>query len=362
MDAPLAAAPAPLASPLPSPQELCRSLPLPPSTARRVARTRQAIRDILHGRDAQRWLVIVGPCSLHDPTAALDYAARLERLQRELDDVLLLVMRTYVEKSRSALGWKGLANDPDLDGRCDVARGLRLARELLLQIGARDVACAAELLEPAVVPFLSDLLSWGAIGARTAESPIHRQLASGLGLPVGFKNTTDGRVQPALDAILSASRGHCFPGLGPTGRLAVLRTRGNPDAHLVLRGGCAGPNHDPLGVARSVRSLGRLGLRRGVLVDCSHGNSGKQPARQAQVCRDVRDQWRAGQGGLMGVKLESHLLPGRQEPSRPALLYGTSVTDACIGWAETETLLKELAASLGRKTRAAPGRGPSPGS
>jgi 3-deoxy-7-phosphoheptulonate synthase len=312
-----------------------------------VARARGAIRDVLHGRDPRRLVVVVGPCSIHDPELALEYAERLRPLARELEGELVVVMRTYFEKPRTALGWKGFLNDPRLDGSCDVAEGIRRARALLLELGERGLACATELLDPITPQYLADLISWAAIGARTSESQTHREMASGLSMPVGFKNGTDGYLDAAAHALAAARQRHAFLGVDLYGRAAVVHTRGNPDGHLVLRGGRGGPNHGPEHVARAA-ALGRAqGIARPVMVDCSHGNSERDPRRQAEVCRAVLAQVRAGERALMGLLLESHLEEGSQPfaPGRP-LARGVSITDPCIGMAETEPLLREIAAAV----------------
>jgi 3-deoxy-7-phosphoheptulonate synthase len=331
-------------SPLVSPRAVKAELPATPRAVATVRRARAQVRDLLHGRDRRRLLVVVGPCSLHDEAAALAYAERLRVLARETDDALLVVMRSYFEKPRTALGWKGLINDPHLDGSCDIPHGLRLARRILLQLGELEVPCATEILDPVTPQYLADLISWAAIGARTTESQTHRELASGLSMPVGFKNGTDGSLQAAANALVSAAHPHHFLGIDASGATAVVRTRGNADGHLVLRGGSGGPNHDPASVAKAAALAGARSLARGVLVDCSHDNSGKDPTRQAEVCRATLAQWREGRDALLGVMLESHLHPGRQDWAGGApLAYGVSLTDACIGFEETEGLLRELA-------------------
>jgi 3-deoxy-7-phosphoheptulonate synthase len=333
--------PDPADAALPSPRALRRELPLPPRARAAVARGREAVRDALHGRD-RRLVVIAGPCSIHDPGAALDYAARLAELAARLADRLVVVMRTFLEKPRTATGWKGLLSDPHLDGSGDVAAGLRAARRLLAAVGALGLPCAAEVLDPVASPFLADALAWGGIGARTSESQVHRQLASGLPYPVGFKNGTGGCLAAASNAMLAAGRPHRFPGVGPDGRVRVVATRGNPDRHIVLRGGTAGPNYGEVSAAAA--RVADQGIARPVLVDCSHDNSGHDPARQGAVCRAVLRARREGQTPLLGVMLESFLEPGRQDfaPGR-ALRYGVSITDACMGWSETAELLREAA-------------------
>jgi 3-deoxy-7-phosphoheptulonate synthase len=331
--------------PLIPPREVKAMLPASASAAEVVLRARQAIRDVLHGRDRRRLVVIVGPCSLHDPDAALDYAERLRGATAGCEDELVVLMRTYFEKPRTTVGWKGLINDPHLDGSCDIAEGLVRARRLLLRINALGLPCATELLDPVIPQYTADLLSWAAIGARTTESQTHREMASGLSMPVGFKNGTDGSLQIALDAMISASHPHSFLGINRDGLTSVIKTRGNPDRHLVLRGGGGRPNYGAARVAQAARAV--AGIARAVLVDCSHDNSGKDHTRQGPICREVLAQFRGGQDSLMGLLIESNLRPGRQPWGRaPTLEYGVSITDACIGWEETETLLGEIAATV----------------
>ncbi|HTO06266.1 MAG TPA: 3-deoxy-7-phosphoheptulonate synthase [Myxococcota bacterium] len=335
-----------IASHLPTPAALAARLPRSPRAAATVERGRGALRDALHGKDP-RFVAIVGPCSIHEPASALEYARRLARLRDELGGTLTLIMRTYFEKPRSALGWKGLINDPELDGSCDLAAGLERARETLLALNELGVPCASELLDPIVRHYTGDLLAWACIGARTSESQIHREMASGLPCPVGIKNPTSGEIGPAVDAIVAARGCHRHLGISPDGGFSRIETPGNPDAHLVLRGGANGPNFGPDGVARAAESLAPLALPRPVLVDCSHGNSRKDPRRQPAVFRAVLEQFGAPGTPLLGAMLESHLREGRQElaPGRsPA--YGVSITDACLGWEETESLLREAAGRL----------------
>ncbi len=335
---------------LPSPAALKQRLPVPPEAVRSVLAGRSALRDALHGRDG-RLLAIVGPCSLHDPEAALDYARRLAPLARELAGELVVLMRTYFEKPRTTVGWKGLINDPGLDGSCDVTRGLATARELLVRINALGLGCATEFLDPVAPQYLADLIAWAAIGARTTESQTHREMASGLSMPVGFKNSTSGDVQVALDALVAARHPHVFLGIDSAGAASVVRTTGNRDVHVVLRGGRAAPNADAATIEALARRLAELELARGIVVDCSHDNSRKQAANQGLVCREVARLHRGGAPGILGVMLESHLFEGRQDwKPAAALRYGVSITDACIGFEETEALLRELAGEC------APGR------
>ena len=331
--------------PLIPPKQAKAMLPISTTAAEVVLRTRRAIRDVLHGRDRKRLVVIVGPCSLHDPEAALDYAERLRRATATSEAELVVLMRAYFEKPRTTVGWKGLINDPHLDGSCEVAEGLMLARRLLLRINEMGLPCATELLDPVTPQYTADLLSWAAVGARTTESQTHREMASGLSMPVGFKNGTDGGLQIALDAMISASHPHSFLGINADGLTSVIKTRGNPDRHLVLRGGGNGSNYGPAEVARAAQEA--TGITRGVLVDCSHDNSGKDHTRQGPICREVLGQLRGGQNALMGLLIESNLRPGRQSwGGRATLEYGVSITDACIGWEETETLLGEIAETV----------------
>ena len=334
---------------LPPPSELKTSHPMSTTAARVVLRSRNAIRDVLHGRDQKRQVAIVGPCSLHDPEAALDYARRLLPLAKELEGELIVLMRTYFEKPRTTIGWKGLVNDPHLDGSCRVGEGLALARQLLLEINDLGLPCATEFLDPISPQYLADAVSWAAIGARTTESQTHREMASGLSMPVGFKNGTDGGHRVATDAMVASAHPHSFLGVTHEGTAAVVKTGGNPDTHIVLRGGRGTTNYDHESVERVAKDL----KTRGVLVDCSHGNSFKDPARQADALRDVAGQVRSGSEAIMGVMIESHLEEGRQDwkPDQP-LRYGVSITDGCIGFEETDGLLRELSASVRARKRA----------
>ena len=331
--------------PLVAPRTLKEKLPITEKAAATVLAARRAVRDVIHGRDARRLVVIVGPCSIHDPDAALEYASRLERAAEPLRGELRVLMRTYCEKPRTTVGWKGLVSDPHLDGSCDVAAGLELSRRLLLRINELGLPCATELLDPITPQYTADLVSWAAIGARTTESQTHREMASGLSMPVGFKNGTDGGLRIALDAMISASHSHSFLGINADGLTSVIKTRGNPDRHLVLRGGGGRSNYGAAEVARMAEAA--PGIARGVLVDCSHDNSGKDHTKQGQVCREVLAQCRGGQSAIMGLLIESNLRPGRQDWREGAPLeYGVSITDACIGWEETEALLGEIAGTV----------------
>lgn len=321
-----------------------------PSTKRidaGVGRARQAIRDVIHGRDRGRLLVVVGPCSIDDAEAACDYAARLARVAAATRDQLVVIMRTYFEKPRTALGWKGLINDPHLDGSCDIEAGLLLAREILLRINEMGLPCGFEALDPLTPPYIADLLSWAVVGARTTESQTHRQMASGLPMPVGFKNATDGNVEVCRHAMTVAGRPHTFLAIGADGRAAVVRTNGNPDRHVVLRGGGGRSNYETQDVARAAALLRPAAGTRPLMIDCSHDNSGKDHRRQGMVCREVLRQVRAGDERILGLLLESHLRPGKQEWRQGAPReYGVSITDACIGWKETERLLLEAAEAV----------------
>ncbi|MDE2695407.1 MAG: 3-deoxy-7-phosphoheptulonate synthase [Chloroflexota bacterium] len=333
--------------PLPTPRELEAELPLSDEVQASVLSGRRAVEDILDGRDS-RLLVIAGPCSIHDEQAALEYAERLAPIAEELSDRVLIAMRVYFEKPRTTVGWKGMIYDPDLDGSFDIASGLRRARQLLITIAGMGLPTATEFLDPITPQYLADLISWTAIGARTTESQTHRQMASGLSMPVGFKNSTDGNSQIAVDAMLSSREPHAFLGIDGDGRTCTVLTNGNPHGHIVLRGGNAGPNYEARFVHEVYERLEAGGLRRQVLVDCSHANSGKDHARQSIAFRDLLAQRAGGDPGIVGLMLESHLFEGKQSlGDDPAdLRYGVSITDACIGWDETVELLREAAAVI----------------
>lgn len=332
--------------PLPTPAEVRAELPLSADAAALVARSRSGIEAVLRGDDP-RLLAVVGPCSVHDPDAALDYARRLAQVAREHREDLLVVMRVYFEKPRSTGGWKGLINDPHLDGTHRVADGLRMARRLLLDILELGLPVGCEFLEPTSPQYIADAVSWGAIGARTTESQIHRQLASGLSMPIGFKNATDGDVQVAVDGCTVATQRHVFFGVDDDGRAALVSTSGNDAGHVILRGGRGAPNYDTASVEHAADLLSRAGHTPRVVVDASHGNSGKSHVRQASVLRELADQVRSGDP-IAGVMAESFLVSGNQpltEAGREGLVYGQSITDACVGWPETAELLEVLAAA-----------------
>ncbi len=334
--------------PLVPPARLVSTLPLTDAAAVTVVSGRQQVERVLAGED-DRLLVVVGPCSIHDLDAARDYAKRLVVLAGELQDRLLVVMRVYFEKPRTTVGWKGLINDPHLDDSFDVGTGLRLARGLLLEIAELGLPTATEFLEPITPQFIADTIALGAIGARTTESPTHRQMASGLSMPVGFKNSTDGSLQAAVDAMQAARTPHSFLGIDNGGGICVVSTAGNPWGVLMLRGGRDGANYSPAMVQDARDRLEKAGLPPRVIIDCSHANSGKDHRRQAVVWRDVLEQRAAGDTSIVGLMLESNIHAGKQPPQqdRSALAYGVSITDACINWEETEQLLREASDCLG---------------
>ena len=340
------------ADPLPEPQQLHRELPASEADAAFIAASRATTRSILRGQD-DRLLVLVGPCSVHEPESALEYAARLRQVATRMDDALLLVMRVYFEKPRTRMGWKGLIYDPSLDGQGDIGEGLRTARRILLACAHLQVPAASEILDLITPQYYAELLTWGAIGARTVESPLHRQMASALSAPVGFKNATNGSLAAAIDAIHVAAQSHRFPTISLEGRAMVITTSGNPDGHLVLRGGSDGPNYDAASVARACAALSQSGLPARLVIDCSHANSHKDYARQPMVAADIAQQIAGGSRSICGLMLESHLVEGRQDivNGRQGLRYGQSVTDACIGWDATVAVLEQLAGAV-RQRRA----------
>ncbi len=330
-------------SPLMPPRRLREQLPLSEGAAEKVADAREEIAAILEGRDS-RMLVIAGPCSIHDATAALEYAQRLCTLKRELSDRLLIDMRVYFEKPRTTVGWKGLINDPDMNGSYDIEKGLFKARSLLLELAELGMPAASEVLDPIIPQYIADLLSWVSIGARTSESQTHREMASGLSMPVGFKNNTDGNLRTAIDAVISAGRSHHFLGIDEDGFTCVVHTRGNRLGHVILRGGRSGPNYDPVSIIAVEEQLQAAGLEPRIIVDCSHANCGKRPRLQAHVLRDVVQQRIEGNQSIVGVMLESNLEEGCQKVGEDidTLCYGRSITDPCIDWETTETLLREV--------------------
>ncbi|GAA3636370.1 3-deoxy-7-phosphoheptulonate synthase [Streptomyces chitinivorans] len=341
---------------LPTPDTLRAQIPLSALARKTTARARRDITRVLTGVD-DRLIVIAGPCSVHDPEAALGYAEQLSALAAETRDQLLLVMRVYVEKPRTRVGWKGLLSDPRLDGSHDLPSGVRLARGLMAQIAGAGLPVACEFLDPIVPHYLADAVSWGAIGARTVQSQVHRQLTSGLAMPIGFKNTTGGGVRDAVDAIVSASHPHVYPGIGGDGRATVVTTEGNPGGHVVLRGGSEGPNYGPGPVAAALAQLAAAGLPQQLIVDASHGNSNKDHELQPAVVTDIARRIAAGEQGIAGAMIESFLVPGRQDLElgrSGGLVYGQSITDACVGWQTTVRMVEELAAAVSERRAARP--------
>jgi 3-deoxy-7-phosphoheptulonate synthase len=337
--------------PLIPPAILLEELPLESEEAQFVTGHRRAVGDVITGRD-RRLLVVVGPCSIHDPAAALEYAERLKgEIARYADD-LLIVMRTYFEKPRTTVGWKGLINDPDLDGSFAINRGLRVARTFLLDLLRRRVPPGTEFLDPISPQFVADLVSWGAIGARTSESQVHRELASGLSMPVGFKNGTGGAIGIAIDAIRASRYPHQFLSVTKQGLAAIVETHGNEHTHLILRGGGGKPNYDAQSVGQALVALREAGIGEGLMVDCSHANSGKDPKNQPKVATSLAEQMEAGERGIMGVMLESFLIGGNQSVlPRAQLTPGQSITDACLSWDDTQPVLERLALASRRRPR-----------
>lgn len=336
-----------------APMQIMRELKASEAALKTTFVARSQIHDVLRDAD-DRLVAVVGPCSIHDPEAALDYARRLKVLADELRHDLIVVMRVYFEKPRTTVGWKGLINDPHLNESFDINEGLRLARKLLLEINELGLPCGTEFLDLISPQYIADLVAWGAIGARTTESQSHRQLASGLSCPVGFKNGTDGNLRIAVDAIKAAASRHHFVSITKSGHVAVFKTAGNEDCHVILRGGKQ-PNYDAASVEAACKDLAAAGLRQKVMVDFSHANSSKQYQRQVDVGGDVAGQIAGGDGRIMGVMIESHINPGRQDlcPDQP-LAYGQSITDACLGWDDTAPLLHELAQAVRSRRVAAP--------
>ena len=343
--------------PIPAPRYFIKELPLTDAMRDLVLDSRSQIRDVLHGRD-DRLLAIVGPCSIHDPKAAHDYAMRLAALNRELGDRLLIVMRVYFEKPRTTIGWKGLINDPDLNGRFDIRKGMWLARKVLTDVLSLGLPAATEWLDPITPQYMCDLISWGAIGARNTESQVHRELASGMSMPIGFKNATDGSIKPAADSCFSAANEHHFLSINLDGQVISAETKGNPDCHLVLRGSSAGPNYDPVSVARALDDLKASKAAgpsdHGLIIDAAHGNCGKDEVVEAQVIEDIASRVAAGERGILGIMMESFLVGGHQDPAPlDQLVYGQSVTDACVPWDRTEQVLRKLADAVATRRAAA---------
>lgn len=328
--------------PLVSPRQLKDELPMSAAANRTVVESREAIKQILAGGDP-RMLAIIGPCSIHEPVAALDYARRLRALAEEVKDRMVVIMRVYFEKPRTTLGWKGLINDPHLDDTFDISAGLRIGRRLMLDVAELGLPAATEFLDPVTPQYLADLVTLASIGARTTESPIHRQMASGLSMPVGYKNGTDGNLQVAIDAMVAAQSQHSFVGIDAEGRTCIVNTKGNPWGHVILRGGRSGPNYSAADLTDAAERLKGAGLAWRLTVDCSHANSNKDYRIQSKVWREVIDQRLAGAEEVVGLMLESNLEPGQQKLTGDlsALKYGLSITDACIGWDETAELVRE---------------------
>jgi 3-deoxy-7-phosphoheptulonate synthase len=331
------------------PEKLLEELPLGEERAKAVIRGREEVREVLQGKDP-RLMVVVGPCSVHDPKAAMEYATRLSATARALRDELLVVMRVYFEKPRTTTGWKGLINDPHLDESGDVNAGLRIARKLLLEVLDVGLPIGCEFLDPITPQYIADCVAWGAIGARTSESQTHRQLASGLSMPIGFKNRTDGNIQVAVDAVRAAAVSHAFAGIDDAGQPAILHTTGNPDCHIILRGGHGQPNFYPPEVEDALVTLGVAGQPERVVIDASHDNSGKDPEKQFFAAGDIADQVADGNKAIVGVMLESFLVEGRQNlvPGEE-LVYGQSITDACIDWEDTVSALERFASAVGAR-------------
>ena len=333
--------------PLLSPAFLKSELPLKPEAAHLVTQTRDSICDILEGRD-ERVLVVVGPCSIHDVEAAREYGKKLVKLRSQLQDRLEIVMRVYFEKPRTTVGWKGLINDPHLDNSYEINTGLRTARKLLLDLADLGLPAATELLDPITPQYIADLICWTAIGARTTESQIHRQMASGLSMPVGYKNGTDGSFSAAINAMLTAKISHHFLGINQDGLASIVKTTGNPNGHLVLRGGAKKPNYEAADIGTATDALKQKAMNHRLMVDCSHGNSSKDFNKQVTVLDNIIEQIKTGSPSIMGVMIESHLIEGSQSISkdRSSLVYGQSITDACVNWDTTEAMLHSLAAAV----------------
>lgn len=331
--------------PLASPIDVLQQFPITDDIRNIVTAGRKAITEAMSDRDP-RLIIISGPCSIHDPESALEYARRMVALKKEMADRFIIVMRTYFEKPRTTVGWKGLIYDPGRDQTHDMNQGLKVARQLLIKINALGLPCATEFLDPVVPQYTADLITWAAIGARTTESQTHRQMASGLSMPVGFKNPTDGSLQRALDAMTAATHPHAFLGIDESGHTSIVRTLGNHNVHLVLRGGGGKPNYARPDLARAKNLLKEASMcARGVMIDCSHGNSGKDFAKQPSVFENVIEQLAGGETGILGLMLESFLVEGKQ-PMGEQLVYGKSITDGCISWEQTEEVLREGYARL----------------
>jgi 3-deoxy-7-phosphoheptulonate synthase len=331
---------------LAAPGRLLEELPLGAERSKAVIRGREEVRDVLQGKDP-RLMVVVGPCSVHDPKAAMEYATKLSATARALSDRILVVMRVYFEKPRTTTGWKGLINDPHLDESGDVNAGLRIARKLLLEVLDTGLPIGCEFLDPITPQYIADCVAWGAIGARTSESQTHRQLASGLSMPIGFKNRTDGNIQIAVDAVRAAAASHAFAGIDDAGMPAILHTTGNPDCHLILRGGHGQPNYHPPEVEDALVTLGVAGLPERLVIDASHDNSGKDPEKQYFAAGDIADQVADGNKAIVGVMLESFLVGGRQNLVKgEELTYGQSITDACLDWEDTASALERFASAV----------------
>ncbi len=336
--------------PIPAPREFIYELPLTDDLIRLVQKSRQEIRDVLHGRD-DRLMVIVGPCSIHDPKAAMDYASRLATVKEKVKSNLLIVMRVYFEKPRTTIGWKGLINDPDIDGSFDIRRGMFLARKILVDVAKKGLPAATEFLDPITPQYISDTVSWGAIGARNTESQVHRQLASGLSMPVGFKNSTDGNVHVAADSCFTAENEHHFLSINVDGNVISAQTKGNPDCHVILRGSSSGPNYSEECVEEALNYLqsSKAGdaAQRGVVIDAAHGNCGKNVVREAQVVEELAQRIAQGEDGISGIMMESFIESGNQSPAPlKDLVYGKSITDPCISWERTEELLMTLSQAV----------------
>lgn len=340
--------------PIPAPRYFLKEIPLTDEMSNLVLKSRQEIRDVLNGKD-DRLLAIVGPCSIHDPKAAHEYAEKLAAVKKELEDRLVIVMRVYFEKPRTTIGWKGLINDPDLDGQFNIRKGMWLARKVLADVLGLGLPAATEWLDPITPQYICDLISWGAIGARNTESQVHRELASGMSMPIGFKNATDGSIKAPTDSCFASAQQHTFFGVDHMGRAAVVKTLGNPDCHVVLRGSSSGPNYDSESVANAMKLIrekmpAESAAAHGLIVDCSHGNSGKDEHRQAEVVRNIASRIADGEEGITGIMMESFIEGGSQKPAPLAeLTYGQSITDKCLSWQTTEQLLRELAQAVSKR-------------